>query len=141
MRFIRYLLRHYRHLFSKSVILVTNVRQSTPWLLYFLPVAGILTVAIYKLLKVFGMGTYQVITTANGENALSAKLAPAVFFSALLSHLCGASLYGSYRLKLKFSRVLLWYPKVVIRLEREQLLTTAPTTRHARRTHNPKIAT
>jgi hypothetical protein len=52
--------------FSKSVILVTNVRQSAPWLLYFLPVAGILTVAIYKLLKVFGMGTNQVIRMLGG---------------------------------------------------------------------------
>lgn len=78
-------------LFSKSVILVTNMRQSTPWLLYFLPVAAILTVAIYKLLKVYGMGTNQVIAAANGENSLSPKLTPAIFFSALLSHLCGAS--------------------------------------------------
>ncbi|MBQ1263771.1 MAG: chloride channel protein, partial [Oscillospiraceae bacterium] len=77
--------------FSKGVQLVTGARLDNPWLLYLLPAAGILTAAIYKLLKVSGMGTDQVLNEADGQCALSAKLAPAVFFASLLSHLCGAS--------------------------------------------------
>ncbi len=78
-------------LFSKSISLVTNIRHQNHWLLYFLPPAGIVSVAIYKLLKVSGMGTNQVIKSTGKENALSPKLAPAVFLGSLLSHLCGAS--------------------------------------------------
>ncbi|MBQ5816050.1 MAG: chloride channel protein [Oscillospiraceae bacterium] len=77
--------------FSKGVQLVTGARLDNPWLLYLLPAAGILTAAIYKLLKVSGMGTDQVLNEADGKAALSAKLAPAIFFASLLSHLCGAS--------------------------------------------------
>ena len=77
--------------FSKGVQFVTGTRLDNPWLLYLLPAAGILTAAIYKLLKVSGMGTDQVLNEADGQCALSAKLAPAVFFASLLSHLCGAS--------------------------------------------------
>lgn len=78
-------------LFSKGILLVTNMRHDNSWLLYFLPVAGVLTVAIYKLLDVNGVGTNQVIKSADGKTVLSPKLAPAVFCASLLSHLCGAS--------------------------------------------------
>lgn len=77
--------------FSKGVSLVTNIRCENSWLLYLLPVAGIISVLIYKLLKVTDMGTNQVIKSTGNKNALSSKLAPAVFFGSLLSHLCGAS--------------------------------------------------
>ncbi len=78
-------------LFSKGVYLVTNIRNSNPWFLYLLPLAGVVSVAIYKMLKVTDMGTNQVLKSANGEQALSSKLVPAVFFASVLSHLCGAS--------------------------------------------------
>lgn len=78
-------------LFSKSISLVTNIRNANSWLIYFLPLAGILTVALYKLSRVSGMGTNQVIKSANGKNAISPLLAPAVFIGSALSHLCGAS--------------------------------------------------
>ncbi len=77
--------------FSNSVSFVTSIRQNNPWLLYFLPVAGLVSVAIYKFLKVVDMGTNQVIKSTETNNVLSCKLAPAVFFASLLSHLCGAS--------------------------------------------------
>lgn len=77
--------------FSKSISLVTVVRNANSWLIYFLPIAGILSVTLYKLLNVSGMGTNQVIKSANGKNALSPLLAPTVFIGSVLSHLCGAS--------------------------------------------------
>lgn len=78
-------------LFSKGISLVTDIRHNNYWLIYFLPIAGVLSVLIYKLLNVNNMGTNQVIESADGKTVLSYKLAPAVFFASLLSHLCGAS--------------------------------------------------
>ena len=78
-------------LFSKCISLVTNIRGNYSWLLYLLPVAGVLSVAIYKALKVEHMGTNQVIESVREKNVLSPKLAPAVFIASTLSHLCGAS--------------------------------------------------
>ena len=78
-------------LFSKGVLLATNLRRDNNWLLYLLPIAGIISVAVYKLLKVTDMGTNQVIKSTGRKNVLSCKLAPAVFCASLLSHLCGAS--------------------------------------------------
>lgn len=78
-------------LFSKGVSLATNLRQSHRFLLYLLPLAGVITVALYKLLKVDNVGTNQVIKSTEGITELSPKLAPAVFIASCLSHLCGAS--------------------------------------------------
>ncbi len=78
-------------LFSKGISLVTNIRRDNHWLLYLLPLAGIVSVSVYKLLKVTDMGTNQVIKSTGSKNVLSCKLAPAVFCASLLSHLCGAS--------------------------------------------------
>ena len=79
-------------LFSKGVAIVTNIRFNNDWLLYFLPLAGIASVTIYKLLKVTNMGTNQVIESTQDINVISPKLAPAIFLASLLSHLCGASI-------------------------------------------------
>lgn len=78
-------------LFSKGVAFVTLLRQNNQWLLYLLPVAGVFSVILYKLLKVDNMGTNQVIKSAEDEGSFSPKLAPAVFVASLLSHLCGAT--------------------------------------------------
>jgi len=78
-------------LFAKGISFVTGLRHDNPWLIYLLPIAGIATAAIYKLLKVSGMGTDHVIESADGRKTLSRKLVPAVFVSSILSHLCGAS--------------------------------------------------
>ncbi len=78
-------------LFSKTVALVTNVRTQNNWLIYLLPLAGIISVGLYKLLKVSGMGTNQVIKSCTGESKLSSTLTPAIFISSAISHLFGAS--------------------------------------------------
>ena len=78
-------------LFSKGVSLVTNLRGAQPWLLYLLPLAGVLSVALYRWLNVTDMGTNHVLRATNEENVLSPNLTPAIFFASLLSHCCGAS--------------------------------------------------
>ena len=77
--------------FSKTISLVTDARISNGWLLYLLPIAGILTVAITKLLKVEKVGTNQVFKAVKSDSKVSFWLAPAVFVCSVLTHLCGGS--------------------------------------------------
>lgn len=78
-------------LFAHSVSFVTNLRNSNPWLLYLLPVAGLLTVLIYKTLKTTGLGTNNVLKSLKEGEGVSSLLLPAVFSGAVLTHLCGGS--------------------------------------------------
>ncbi len=77
--------------FSKSITLVTNFRGQNPWILFCLPVFGVITVFLYKLCKVDGLGTNQVFDSVRDENKITFRLAPAIFLSSVLSHLGGAS--------------------------------------------------
>lgn len=77
--------------FAHTIHVVTDCREANAWLLYCLPLAGLLIVGIYALLRVKGIGTDRVLEAAQGENTLPAALAPAAFFGAALTHLCGGS--------------------------------------------------
>lgn len=75
------------HLFTA----VTNLRTANPWLVFLLPLGGLLTVKIYKLLKTEGLSTDSVLKSLKGEKRVSPWLLPAVFVSSLLTHLFGGS--------------------------------------------------
>ena len=75
------------HLFTA----VTNLRTANPWLVFLLPIGGLLTVKIYKLLKTEGLSTDSVLKSLKGEKRVSPWLLPAVFVSSLLTHLFGGS--------------------------------------------------
>ena len=75
------------HLFTA----VTNLRTSNPWLVFLLPLGGLLTVKIYKLLKTEGLSTDSVLRSLKGDQKVSPWLLPAVFLSSLLTHLFGGS--------------------------------------------------
>ncbi len=77
--------------FAHTVTWVSNVRAGYPWLLYGLPLAGLLTVAVYKICGINGVGTRRVFDAGKGERRLPLTLTPAVFISAALTHLCGGS--------------------------------------------------
>lgn len=78
-------------LFSKVIALVTEVRTQHNFIIYFLPIAGLLIVFMYDKLKVTGVGTNQVIKSSVGEANLSPLITPAIFFGSAISHLFGAS--------------------------------------------------
>lgn len=78
-------------LFSKTLTLVTDFRSQNNWLVYFLPFAGLLSVAIYKFLKTTEMSTNTVIKSCKEENTISPALTPAIFICSAISHLFGAS--------------------------------------------------
>ena len=75
------------HLFTA----VTNLRTANPWLVFLLPLGGLLTVKIYKLLKTEDLSTDSVLKSLKGEKRVSPWLLPAVFVSSLLTHLFGGS--------------------------------------------------
>lgn len=77
--------------FSKSVQLVTQIREHNSWLLCLLCFAGLLSVLMFKLLKTDKMGTNQVIVSADENQEINEKLTPAIFVGSVLSHLFGAS--------------------------------------------------
>lgn len=77
--------------FSKAVEFVTNTRANHNWLLYLLPLGGLLSVAIYKLCRVKNVGTTNVFDSVRDKEKLPPLLAVAVFCGTCISHLFGSS--------------------------------------------------
>ena len=69
----------------------TELRAEQPWLLWCLPVAGLAIVGFYKLTKVEGQGTNNVIEEVHHGKGLPFFLLPAIFIGTVLTHLCGGS--------------------------------------------------
>jgi len=77
--------------FSRMVEISTAVRGTHPWLLYCLPLAGIVIAYLYSFLKVEGKGTDDIISAALNGHEVDIRLFPAIFISTVLTHLCGGS--------------------------------------------------
>ena len=79
-------------LFHKTIDFATEFRMGHPWMVWFLPLAGILTLLLYRLCKVsFGAGTNLIIESVSTNEHVPAFLAPLIFVGTSLSHLFGAS--------------------------------------------------
>lgn len=78
-------------LFFKSIDFVTALRGEHGWILYLLPLLGILSVAIYRLCRVKDVGTNQVLESVRSEQKVSPFLGVAIFTGAALTHLGGGS--------------------------------------------------
>ena len=78
-------------LFYYGISLATNFRTNHNFLIYFLPLGGIVTILIYKALKVYGQDTNTCFNEIKGKKSLSVLLLPAVFISSILTHLFGGS--------------------------------------------------
>lgn len=66
-------------------------RREQPWLLFCLPAAGLAITALYKLCRTEGVGTDAVLEEVQSGKGLRFSLLPAIFFSTILTHLCGGS--------------------------------------------------
>ncbi|MDO4607939.1 MAG: chloride channel protein [Clostridia bacterium] len=77
--------------FSKSVELVTNIRNEHSFLIYLLPLGGLVSVTIYKLLQINGANTLSVFNASKNNTPLPHGLSVAIFGGGVLSHLFGAS--------------------------------------------------
>ena len=78
-------------LFHLAVEHATELRATQPWLLFLLPVAGLLINALYKVTKCEGVGTNNVIRAVQSGEPVSILLVPAIFLGTVLTHLCGGS--------------------------------------------------
>ncbi len=78
-------------IFVKSISFVTELRENNGWILYLLPVFGLVLTFIYNLLKVKGIGTNHIIKSVRAEEKVSPLLSVAVFSGTVLSHFGGAS--------------------------------------------------
>ena len=67
------------------------LRTAQPWLLFCLPVAGLLIVGFYKITKTEGLGTNDIIDAVHLGKPLTILLLPAIFVGTMLTHLCGGS--------------------------------------------------
>ena len=71
---------------------VTHLRGEYPWLIFLLPAAGLLTVAIYRLLRLRGnRGTNEIIDAVLNGERLNPMIAPGIFSATVLTHLFGGS--------------------------------------------------
>lgn len=78
-------------LFAKGIAYVSGLRGDFPWLVYTLPALGLVSVGVYKLLGVSGVGTNDVFESVRSSKRVRFSLAPAVFLGSLLTHLGGGS--------------------------------------------------
>ena len=78
--------------FHHALSFATEFRRSNRVIIFTMPVAGLLIVAIYKLLGMSNdPGTNCIIKGARGEEKVSIKLATLIFAATFLTHLTGGS--------------------------------------------------
>ncbi len=79
-------------IFSYGVSIATGLRLSHNWLLFFLPVSGVLIVWMYRTFKEEGnRGTNMVIEAISSDETITGATAPLIFISTILTHLAGGS--------------------------------------------------
>lgn len=78
--------------FHYAVSYATQIRMASPWLLYLLPIAGVLIVLSYHACGLKNNeGTNLVIRSIRTENKIPILMAPLIFVGTALTHLCGGS--------------------------------------------------
>lgn len=77
--------------FSHCIAFVKGVRLAHGWLIFLLPAGGLVSVLLYRLLKVSELNTNHVLEAVRTEKSVSLLLAPAVFAGTLITHLFGGS--------------------------------------------------
>lgn len=78
--------------FHHAVEWATATRLEHPWLLFLLPVAGLMIVGIYQLFHMENDGgTEFVLASVRDSRYLRLTMVPLIFVSTVLTHLCGGS--------------------------------------------------
>ncbi len=79
-------------LFSFCLSCAADFRQQYDFILYFLPLAGIVTVFLYSIFKYKNdKGTNLVLATIHAKTEMPFKMAPLIFVTTILTHLFGGS--------------------------------------------------
>ena len=78
--------------FHHALHFVTHVRSEHTWLIFLLPLGGLLTVGIYKILKLEkNKGTNEIIDHALDGKPLNPAIFPGIFLATATTHLFGGS--------------------------------------------------
>ena len=78
--------------FHYAVSYVTSFRNQNSYIIYGLPIAGIIIVFLYKFAKMDAdAGTNMIISSIRSEEKPPIVLAPLIFIGTVLTHLCGGS--------------------------------------------------
>ena len=77
--------------FHIGVDYATRIRTAHPWILYLLPLLGLLIAGLYRLAKVEGKDTNAVIESVHFGKNVPVLLVPVIFLSTVLTHLGGGS--------------------------------------------------
>lgn len=76
--------------FARSITAVTAFRGEHPWMLWLLPVAGLLIVAIYRM-DTYKTGTNLVLEGIQSGKYVPLRMAPLIVISTVLTHAFGGS--------------------------------------------------
>ena len=69
----------------------TTFRKEYPQLIFFLPLAGVVIVFLYKFAKYEDKGTDTILSTVHTEQPIPVRVAPLIFVATVLTHLFGGS--------------------------------------------------
>ena len=79
-------------LFVKGLGLANEFRGAHSWMVFMLPLAGLVIVFLYKISNYENdKGTNLVISTLHAESQIPFRMAPLIFISTILTHLFGGS--------------------------------------------------
>lgn len=78
-------------LFHLSVEYVTGVRKAHSWIVFLLPIGGLVIAGLYKLSGKKDIGTNEILDAVRSPQGVPALLAPLIFVSTVITHLFGGS--------------------------------------------------
>ncbi len=69
-----------------------HMREEFPWIIWLLPVSGVIIVFLYNIAKMQNdLGTNLIFLSIRSNAKVTIKTAPLIFISTILTHLCGGS--------------------------------------------------
>ncbi len=77
--------------FHLGVDLATSVRLAHPWILFLLPLGGVVIAGLYNLCRLEGAGTNDIIESVHFGKRIPTLLVPLIFLSTIITHLFGGS--------------------------------------------------
>ena len=78
--------------FEHALEWATETRQEYGWTLYFLPLAGVFIAFWYSRMDMpLERGTNFILTAVRQDHPVRLRLAPSIFLTSVLTHLCGGS--------------------------------------------------
>ena len=78
-------------LFHVSVEWATSFRTAHSWIIFLLPIGGVIIAAIYHFSGYKDIGTNEIIDAVRTPNGVPFILTPLIFLSTVITHLCGGS--------------------------------------------------